>query len=79
MATSEYFIVHTYIPGTVAYAPVKIRLLHTAKNPLLPYGEQNLYRLYKACFQKAGFQSRLKQHLPRHLLPYRQNEMESVR
>lgn len=50
----------------------RIRLLQNAKNPELPYSEQSLYRLYSQAFKKAGFASRMKQHLARHMLPYAQ-------
>ncbi|KAJ7449320.1 hypothetical protein B0H11DRAFT_2332305 [Mycena galericulata] len=47
-----------------------IRVLHGP--PGTPYNEANLYNLYCNAFNFAGFNSRLKAHLPRHLLGYRQ-------
>ncbi|TFK72355.1 hypothetical protein BDN72DRAFT_894862 [Pluteus cervinus] len=52
-----------------------IRVLHGPKSPRVPYNEQNLYNLYVHAFVKAGFQSRIKAHLPRHMLGYLQESM----
>ncbi|KAK7027617.1 hypothetical protein R3P38DRAFT_3190602 [Favolaschia claudopus] len=53
----------------------QVRLLHGPKAPTVPFNEQNLYNLYCKAYKEAGFHSRLKAHLPRHLLGYRQYEM----
>ncbi|KAJ7928710.1 hypothetical protein B0H13DRAFT_2311333 [Mycena leptocephala] len=53
----------------------QIRVLHGPKSPNTPYNEQNLYNLYCKAYVKAGFSSRLKAHLPRHLLGYKQEQM----
>lgn len=50
----------------------QIRILHGVKSPTTPYNEQNLYNLYVKAFSTAGFNSRLKVHLPRHILGYKQ-------
>ncbi|KAJ6511689.1 hypothetical protein DFH09DRAFT_1434967 [Mycena vulgaris] len=52
----------------------QIRILHGPKSPNTPYNEQNLYNLYSRAYASAGFSSRMKAHLPRHLLGYRQEE-----
>ncbi|KAJ7919447.1 hypothetical protein B0H13DRAFT_2320430 [Mycena leptocephala] len=49
-----------------------VRVLHGPKSPTTPFNEQNLYNLYCRAYARAGFKSRLKAHLPRHLLGYRQ-------
>ncbi|KAJ7154733.1 hypothetical protein C8R46DRAFT_442730 [Mycena filopes] len=51
-----------------------IRVLHGPKSFATPYNEQNLYNLYCRAYKFAGFSTRLKAHLPRHLLGYRQEE-----
>ncbi|KAF8202063.1 hypothetical protein K438DRAFT_1716644 [Mycena galopus ATCC 62051] len=51
-----------------------VRILHGPKSPVTPYSDQNLYNLYCRAYTAAGFTSRLKAHLPRHLLGYRQEE-----
>ncbi|KAJ7916427.1 hypothetical protein B0H13DRAFT_2449107 [Mycena leptocephala] len=53
----------------------QIRVLHGPKSPNTPYNEQNLYNLYCRAFVHAGFSSRMKAHLPRHLLGYKQEKM----
>ncbi|KAJ7265171.1 hypothetical protein C8J57DRAFT_1511728 [Mycena rebaudengoi] len=50
----------------------QVAVLHGPKSPNTPYSEQNLYNLYCRAYTSAGFSSRLKAHLPRHLLGYRQ-------
>ncbi|KAF8130928.1 hypothetical protein K438DRAFT_1643350, partial [Mycena galopus ATCC 62051] len=52
----------------------QVRILHGPKSPVTPYSDQNLYNLYCRAYASAGFTSRLKAHLPRHLLGYRQEE-----
>ncbi|KAJ7756085.1 hypothetical protein DFH07DRAFT_1027777 [Mycena maculata] len=52
-----------------------IRLLHGPKSPTTPFNEQNLYNLYCKSYNSAGFKSRLKAHLPRHLLGYKQEAL----
>ncbi|KAJ7926482.1 hypothetical protein B0H13DRAFT_1599594 [Mycena leptocephala] len=49
-----------------------VRVLHGPKSPTTPFNEKNLYNLYCRAYARAGFKSRLKAHLPRHLLGYRQ-------
>ncbi|KAJ7867002.1 hypothetical protein B0H14DRAFT_2732146 [Mycena olivaceomarginata] len=53
----------------------QIRVLHEPKSPNTPYNEQNLYNIYSRAFVWAGFSSRMKAHLPRHLLGYKQEKM----
>ncbi|PPQ75836.1 hypothetical protein CVT26_001130 [Gymnopilus dilepis] len=53
-----------------------VRILHSRKAFTTPYHEQSLYNLYVKAFKKAGFVSRLKAHLPRHILGYQQEKME---
>ncbi|KAK6966739.1 hypothetical protein R3P38DRAFT_3299484 [Favolaschia claudopus] len=53
----------------------QVRILHGPKAPTVPFNEQNLYNLYCKAYKEARFSSRLKAHLPRHLLGYRQYEM----
>ncbi|KAF8209033.1 hypothetical protein K438DRAFT_2012373 [Mycena galopus ATCC 62051] len=50
----------------------QIRVLHGPKSPTTPFNEQNLYNLYCRAYKEAGFKSRMKANLPRHLLGYRQ-------
>ncbi|PPQ96770.1 hypothetical protein CVT26_006269 [Gymnopilus dilepis] len=45
-----------------------VRILHSRKGFTTPYHEQSLYNLYVKAFKSAGFVSRLKAHLPRHIL-----------
>ncbi|KAF8172514.1 hypothetical protein K438DRAFT_1772559, partial [Mycena galopus ATCC 62051] len=52
----------------------QVHILHGPKSPVTPYGDQNLYNLYCRVYASAGFTSRLKAHLPQHLLGYRQEE-----
>ncbi|KAK7014508.1 hypothetical protein R3P38DRAFT_3277089 [Favolaschia claudopus] len=51
------------------------RVLHGPNSPNTPYSEQALYNLYCRAFQHANFNSRMKAHLPRHLLGYKQEAM----
>ncbi|KAJ6513969.1 hypothetical protein DFH09DRAFT_1197104 [Mycena vulgaris] len=53
----------------------QVRLLHGPKAATVPFNEQSLYNLYCKAYKSAGFNSRLKAHLPRHLLGYKQAEM----
>ncbi|KAJ6548089.1 hypothetical protein B0H10DRAFT_2170043 [Mycena sp. CBHHK59/15] len=53
----------------------QIRILHGPKSPNTPYNEQNLYNLYCKAYAFAGFSSKMKAHLPRHLLGYRQEAL----
>ncbi|KAK7014627.1 hypothetical protein R3P38DRAFT_3205541 [Favolaschia claudopus] len=53
----------------------QVRVLHGQSSPNTPYSEQALYNLYCRAFQHAGFNSRMKAHLPRHLLGYKQENM----
>ncbi|KAJ7046156.1 hypothetical protein C8F04DRAFT_938937 [Mycena alexandri] len=53
----------------------QIRVLHGPKSPTTPFNEQNLYNLISKAYVHAGFTSRLKAHLARHLLGYRQESM----
>ncbi|KAJ7768794.1 hypothetical protein B0H16DRAFT_1882008 [Mycena metata] len=53
----------------------QIRVLHGPKSPTTPFNEQNLYNLISKAYVPAGFTSRLKAHLARHLLGYRQESM----
>ncbi|KAJ7433473.1 hypothetical protein FB451DRAFT_1472227, partial [Mycena latifolia] len=53
----------------------QVRILHGPKAATVPFNEQSLYNLYCRAYQAAGFNSRLKAHLPRHLLGYKQAEM----
>lgn len=56
----------------------QIHVLHGPKSPTTPYAEQNLYNLYVQAFSKAGFDSRMKVHLPRHILGYKQEAMGDI-
>lgn len=40
-----------------------------------PFSDQSLYNLYVKAFDKANFVSRVKAHLPRHILGYKQEQM----
>ncbi|KAJ3833498.1 hypothetical protein F5878DRAFT_546479 [Lentinula raphanica] len=51
-----------------------IRILF-GSNPDHTYHSSNLYNIYCQAFKLAGFQSRIKQHLPRKVLGYRQEDM----
>ncbi|KAJ7202449.1 hypothetical protein C8J57DRAFT_1622921 [Mycena rebaudengoi] len=53
----------------------QVRILHGPKAATVPFNEQSLYNLYCKVYVAAGFNSRLKAHLPRHLLGYKQAEM----
>ncbi|KAJ7693365.1 hypothetical protein B0H17DRAFT_933068, partial [Mycena rosella] len=52
-----------------------IRVLHGQKSPTTPFNEQNMYNMYCRSYQHAGFTSKLKAHLPRHLLGYKQEAL----
>ncbi|PPQ79199.1 hypothetical protein CVT24_012739, partial [Panaeolus cyanescens] len=52
-----------------------IRVLHSKKSLSTPYHEQSLYNLYVQAFKKAKFPSKIKVHLPRHMLGYQQEKM----
>ncbi|KAJ7629821.1 hypothetical protein B0H17DRAFT_1164275 [Mycena rosella] len=52
-----------------------IHVLHGQTSPTTPFNEQNMYSLYSNAYKRAGFSSRLKAHLPRHLLGYKQESM----
>ncbi|KAJ7756996.1 hypothetical protein B0H16DRAFT_1314634 [Mycena metata] len=51
-----------------------IRILHGPKSPATPYNEQNFYNLICRAYLAVGFTTRLKAHLARHMLGYRQEE-----
>ncbi|KAF9559208.1 hypothetical protein CPC08DRAFT_751027 [Agrocybe pediades] len=53
----------------------QIRVLHGQKSPTTPFNEQSLYNLFVNAFRRASFISRLKVHLPRHILGYFQEKM----
>ncbi|CAK5268920.1 unnamed protein product [Mycena citricolor] len=53
----------------------KIFLLHGPSSPDTPFNQQSLYKLYAKAFDVANFESRIKQHLARHLLGYDQAKM----
>ncbi|KAJ7268872.1 hypothetical protein C8J57DRAFT_1608900 [Mycena rebaudengoi] len=53
----------------------QVRILHGPKAGTVPFNEQSLYNLYCKAYVAARFNSRLKAHLPRHLLGYKQAEM----
>ncbi|KAJ7221670.1 hypothetical protein GGX14DRAFT_333046, partial [Mycena pura] len=50
----------------------QIWLLHSRNSPTVPFSEQSLNKVYTAAFKDANFESRIKVHLPRHLLGYKQ-------
>ncbi|KAK7053211.1 hypothetical protein VNI00_003830 [Paramarasmius palmivorus] len=52
-----------------------VRVLHGPKSPTTPFSEQSMYNMYVHAFKKVGFESRVKVHLPRHMLGYRQEAM----
>ncbi|CAK5271696.1 unnamed protein product [Mycena citricolor] len=52
-----------------------IFLLHGPSFPDTAFNQQSLYNLYAKAFDVAGFESRVKAHLPRHLLGYDQAKM----
>ncbi|KAJ7084783.1 hypothetical protein B0H15DRAFT_380554 [Mycena belliarum] len=52
-----------------------IRVLFGPKSPTTPFNEQSLYNLDCRAYKWAGFSSRLKAHLPRHLIGYKQENM----
>lgn len=51
------------------------RVLSGPNAPATPFSDQSLYNLYVKSFNKAGFVSKVKAHLPRHILGYRQEAM----
>ncbi|PPQ96189.1 LOW QUALITY PROTEIN: hypothetical protein CVT26_004824 [Gymnopilus dilepis] len=53
----------------------QVKVLHSRKSFLIPYHEQSLCNLYVKAFAKANFVSRLKAHLPRHVLGYQPEQM----
>ncbi|KAJ7906164.1 hypothetical protein B0H13DRAFT_2021438 [Mycena leptocephala] len=53
----------------------QIRVLHGPRSPTTPFNEQNMYNMYCRAYKHAGFTSRLKAHLPRHLLGYKQEAL----
>jgi hypothetical protein len=50
---------------------LQFRLLF-GNDPQAPYSESALYNLYAKAFRAVGFESHMKQHLPRHMLAYLQ-------
>ncbi|KAJ7098524.1 hypothetical protein B0H15DRAFT_945042 [Mycena belliarum] len=52
-----------------------IRVLHGQKSPTTPFNENNMYNMYCRSYIHAGFTSKLKAHLPRHLLGYKQEAL----
>ncbi|KAJ7463292.1 hypothetical protein FB451DRAFT_464369 [Mycena latifolia] len=52
-----------------------IRVLHGQKSPTTPFNENNMYNMYCRSYNHAGFTSKLKAHLPRHLLGYKQEAL----
>ncbi|KAJ7462509.1 hypothetical protein FB451DRAFT_1404301 [Mycena latifolia] len=52
-----------------------IRVLHGQKSPTTPFNENNMYNMYCRSYNHAGFTSKLKTHLPRHLLGYKQEAL----
>jgi hypothetical protein len=60
------------------FCPIlKVRVLF-GKHPKLPFASQSLYNLFVKAFGRADFSSKIKQHFPRHLLPYKQRELGCV-
>ncbi|PPQ74282.1 hypothetical protein CVT24_001198 [Panaeolus cyanescens] len=53
----------------------QIRVLHGKGSLATPYHEQSLYNIYVKAFDKANFTSKIKAHLPRHMLGYFQERM----
>uniref|UniRef100_A0A8H8CI32 XPG-I domain-containing protein n=1 Tax=Psilocybe cubensis TaxID=181762 RepID=A0A8H8CI32_PSICU len=53
----------------------QVRVLHGKTSPTTPYHEQSLYNLYVKAFSQANFISKIKAHLPRHILGYSQEKM----
>ncbi|KAJ7675075.1 hypothetical protein B0H17DRAFT_1140512 [Mycena rosella] len=45
------------------------------KSPTTPFNEQNMYNMYCRLYEHTGFASKLKAHLPRHLLGYKQEAL----
>jgi len=44
-------------------------------SPIRPYNESNLYDLYCQAYKRAGFDSDIKVHFPRHILGYLQERL----
>ncbi|KAF9490446.1 hypothetical protein BDN71DRAFT_1490630 [Pleurotus eryngii] len=63
------------IDWTVNKSWRQVRVLCGPKSPTTPFSDQSLYNLYVRAFEKANFTSRIKAHLPRHLLGFKQEEM----
>lgn len=63
-------LIHQQVP--------QARVLSGPKSPSTPFSEQSLYNLYAKAFHKAGFVSKVKVHLPRHTLGYKQEAMGYV-
>jgi hypothetical protein len=57
--------------------PKKVRILF-GPSPTAPYNDSNLYNLYCKAFKEAGFASKIKVHLPRHLIGYSQERLGLV-
>lgn len=47
-------------------------------SPTVPLHETSLYGMYSRAFDEAGFESKIKQHLPRHILGYLQEKLGLV-
>ncbi|KAJ7198510.1 hypothetical protein GGX14DRAFT_374030, partial [Mycena pura] len=56
----------------------QIWLLHSRKSPTIPFSEPSLNNVYTSAFKVANFESRIKAHLPRHLLGYKQEQFSCV-
>lgn len=52
----------------------QIRLLF-GNSPIVPYNESNLYNLYCKAYARAGFSSKIKVHMARRQLGYKQERM----
>ncbi|KAJ7765935.1 hypothetical protein DFH07DRAFT_1014530 [Mycena maculata] len=63
------------IDWTVNKSWRSIRVLHGPRSPVTPFNEQNMYNMYCRAYKDAGYTSRLKAHLPRHLLGYKQEAL----
>lgn len=48
------------------------------QSPTVPLHESSLYGMYERAFDEAGFESKIKQHLPRHILGYLQEKLGYV-
>ncbi|KAF9065976.1 hypothetical protein BDP27DRAFT_1297792 [Rhodocollybia butyracea] len=53
----------------------KIHVLHGPDSPETPLSGSSLYNLYRRALDLAGVKSKMKQHLPRHLLGYKNEKM----